>query len=163
MALNTSPSFASGKSAIGGNSLASQVAGQRAAKRRAMPNKGGMMSSPGMMRPNPTTNAMGAGIAARRGGPGMFGSSMRPAPPAIGYGPGGSMGIPSSPQPMRVQAPPLMAEDSMPGPMMGGGMVANTAPEFDTAGAAARLKERMGGNTGITGGRFGRGDLQMMY
>lgn len=173
MALSTAPSFASGKSATG-NNLSSQIAGQRATKRRAMPNRGGMMPSPGGMRPNPATSMAGAGIASRMG---QSFSSPKPMfgggpPPAMGGGGGirrympGQDGSIASNVPFREQGPPLMsAPDMPPSDMSGGGMVAATAPPMEIggmmggmqdSGLADRLREKMGGNTGITGGMFPR-------
>ncbi len=180
MALNTSPSFMSGKSAS--QTLSGQVARQRATQRRSMPNKGGMMSSPGGMRPNPSNTMAGAGVTARKGiappktlggsfsfgfdGAKPWGNLGNPRSASFGYNPAGG-----GPTPVKVQGPPLMAAPEMDsGPMMGGGMVAANAPQDMGMGAdmfVNRLRQRMG-NRGITGGMNGgmgpqATDIQAMY
>ncbi len=161
MALNTSPSFMSGKSASG-DSLSSRISGQRAATRRRSP--GGMAPSPGGMRPSPASSMAGAGVANRMGqssasmrptfgnggfGFGFNGAANAPNPMSFGYNPtgaGNKMGGPPPMSPMRMQADPLRA--APPEPMTGDGMVAATAPPPDFSG----LQQKMGANTGFTGG-----------
>ena len=163
MALNTSPSFMSGKSATGG-SLSNQVAGQRATKRRATP----MGGQP--MRPNPPMSRTFSGSAGGSGIPvardritGAMKINPSAAPPMGGGMFGKAMpGAMGGDMPTRVEAPPLMAAPDMGGGDIGGGIVASTAPQMDYSQMMDSIRQKMGGNTGITGGMgIGRGRIQM--
>lgn len=167
MALNTSPSFMSGMSgkSMTGTPMSNQAAGQRAVRRRSM--------SPGMsgMRPTPPSPMKPSFMSAGGGGGGV-------RPPSNGlsassglnpmFG-GPSMGGPIANSPgMRMQGPPLMSAEPPPSPMMSDGMVAATAPPMemsqgDIPGMADRLQQKMGGNSGFTGGMSRGRNMSQSY